>query len=40
MFFQDTKVGDECSFRLKICLNPYKFCIDIFIVRLFWLEKV
>ena len=27
MFLQDTKVGDECSFCLKICLNPYRFCI-------------
>ena len=40
MFLQDTKVGDECSFCLKICLNPYRFCIATFILRLFRTEKV
>lgn len=32
MFLQDTKVGDERSFCLKICLNPYRFCISTFIL--------
>lgn len=35
MFLQDTKVGDEHSFCLKICPNPYKFCIGMFVLRLF-----
>ena len=40
MFLQDTKVGDERSFCLKICPNTYKFCIGMFVLRLFWTEKV
>lgn len=35
MFLQDTKVGDERSFCLKICPNPYKFCIGMFVLRLY-----
>lgn len=40
MFLQNTKVGDERSFCLKICLNPYRFCIGMFVLRLFWRKKV
>ena len=40
MFLQNTKVEDERSFCLKICLNPYRFCIGMFVLRLFWTKKV
>ena len=40
MFLKNKKIRDESSFCLKICPNPYKFCIGMFVLRLFWTEKV